>query len=117
MNNLIKNTSTLALRRAIMRRIWYTYTLSLFLRQSTVWGLSFGASVIGFWKLVSITSIIQNFLNVPVGQTPMYVLNSLMQAETIALIAFGVIVFTILSVGFKISLPVFTARSQKFSSV
>lgn len=117
MNNLNQNTSTLALRRAIMRRVWYTYALSLILRQSTVWGLAFGASVIGFWKLVSITSIVQNFLTVPVGQVPMYILNSLMHAETIALIAFGIIVFTILSVGFKISVPVFSARTQKLSSV
>ncbi len=117
MNNFTQNTSTLALRRAIMRRVWYTHALSLMVRQSTVWGVAFGASVIGFWKLVSITSIIQNFLTVPVGQVPKYILNSLMHAEIIALITFGIIVFTILSVGFKISLPVFTARSHKLSSV
>ena len=117
MNTYNQNKATVALRRAIMRRIWYTYTLSLMLRQSSVWGLAFGASVIGFWKLVSITSIIQNFLNIPVGHVPMYIVNSLLQAEMIALIAFGVIVFTILSVGIKISLPVFTTRTQKLSSV
>ena len=117
MNNFIQNTSTLALRRAIMRRVWYTYVFSLIIRQSTVWGVAFGASLIGFWKLVSITSIIQNFLTVPVGQVPMHILNSLMHAETIALIAFGIIVFTVLSVGLKISLPIFTARPHKLSSV
>ncbi|MES2966838.1 MAG: hypothetical protein V4668_03550 [Patescibacteria group bacterium] len=117
MNNHTTNPSSVTLRRAIMRRVWYTYMLSLILRESTVWGLAFGGSVIGFWKLVSITSIVQNFLNVPVGHVPMYVLNSLLQAETLALIAFGIIVFTVLSVGFKISLPVFTPRAQKFSSV
>ncbi len=117
MNTINHPKTTLALRRAIMRRVWYTYMLSLALSHSTLWGLAFGASVIGFWKLVSITSIIQNFLNVPVGNVPMYILNSLMQAEMIALIAFGIIVFTILSVGIKISLPVFTARTQKLSSV
>ncbi len=117
MNNLNQRQVNLALRRAIMRRVWYTYTLSLMVRQSTVWGLAFGASVIGFWKLVSITSIVQNFLSVPVGNVPMYILNSLLQAETIALIAFGIIVFTILSVGIKVSLPVFTTRTQKLSSV
>ena len=106
----------MALRRAIMRRVWYTYMLSLTLRQSTVWGLAFGASVIGFWKLVSISSIVENFMNVPVGQVPMYILHSLMQAEMLALIAFGIIVFTVLSVGFKISLPIF-GRQQNLRSV
>lgn len=108
--------NTKKLQKAIMRRIWYTYALSLVLRQSAVWGLAFGASVIGFWKLVSITSIVQNFLNVPVGQAPTYVLQSVMQAEFFALIAFGIIVFTVLSVGFKITLPVF-ARKQQLSSI
>ena len=108
--------NTHKLQKAIMRRIWYTYALSLVLRQSMVWGLAFGASVIGFWKLVSITSIVQNFLNVPIGQAPTYVLQSMMQAEFFALIAFGIIVFTVLSVGFKITLPVLN-RSHKFISV
>lgn len=99
-----------------MRRVWYTYMLSLTLRSSTVWGVAFGASVIGFWKLVSITSIVQNFLNVPVGQAPSYVLQSMMQAEFLALLAFGIIVFTVLSVGVKVTLPVFT-REQRLSSV
>ncbi len=117
MNNLNQNQADMALRRAIMRRVLYTYTLSLMVRQSTVWGLAFGASVIGFWKLVSITSIVQNFLSVPVGNVPMYILNSLMQAEMIALLAFGIIVFTVLSLGVKFTLPVFTTRTQKLSSV
>jgi hypothetical protein len=104
------------LRNAIMRRIWYTYLVSLLVRSSTVWGMAFGASVIGFWKLVSITSIVQNFLNVPVGQAPKYVLESMMQAEFLALFAFGIIVFTLLSVGVKVTLPVLT-RTHKLSSV
>ncbi len=104
------------IRNAIMRRVWYTYMLSLILRPSTVWGLAFGASVIGFWKLVSITSIVQNLLNVPLGQAPTYVLNSMMQAEFLALVAFGIIVFTVLSVGLRFTLPA-VARSYKLSSV
>jgi hypothetical protein len=96
---------TKKIRRAIMRRVWYAYTLSIVLRQSALWGLAFGASVIGFWKLVSITSIIENFLNVPVGEAPSYVIHSMMQAEFLALAAFGFIVFTILSVGVKVGWP------------
>jgi hypothetical protein len=114
--NEITMKNTKKLRNAIMRRVWYTYALSLTLRQSTLWGLAFGASVIGFWKLVSITSIVHNFLSVPVGQTPAFVLGSMMQAEFMALLAFGIIVFTLLSVGLKVTLPVF-ARGHRLSSV
>jgi hypothetical protein len=114
--NAINTLQFKKIQSAIMRRVWYTYAVSLMLRQSTVWGLAFGASVIGFWKLVSITSIVQNFLNVPIGQAPTYVLQSMMQAEVLALIAFGIIVFTVLSVGIKITFPVVT-REHKFSSI
>jgi hypothetical protein len=114
--NQVSKQNAQKLRNAIMRRVWYTYVLSVTLRQSTVWGVAFGASVIGFWKLVSITSIIQNFLNVPVGQAPTYILQSMMQAEFLALLAFGIIVFTLLSVGIRITLPVFT-RDHKLSSI
>ena len=99
-----------------MRRVWYAYVLSVAIRPSTAWGIAFGASVIGFWKLVSITSIVQNFLNVPIGQVPSYILQSMMQAEFLALMAFGIIVFTVLSVGVKVTIPVFT-REQRLSSV
>ena len=108
--NTLQNTKKL--HRAIMRRVYYTYALSIALRQSTLLGIAFGASVIGFWKLVSVTSIIQNFLNVPVGHVPQYALQSLMQAQTVALLAFGVIVFTILSVGIKVTVPVFSTRTS-----
>ena len=104
------------MRNAIMRRVWYAYVLSVAIRPSTAWGIAFGASVIGFWKLVSITSIVQNFLNVPIGQVPSYILQSMMQAEFLALMAFGIIVFTVLSVGVKVTIPVFT-REQRLSSV
>ena len=103
------------LRNAIMRRVWYTYALSIVLRQSTVLGLAFGASVIGFWKLVSITSIVQNFLDVPIGQAPQFIVTSMMQAEMLALLAFGVIVFTVLTFGIKITLP--AATSPKLRSI
>lgn len=85
-----------------MRRVWYTYLLSVFGRGSTVLGFLFGASVIGLWKLVSLTSIASNVLNVRVGQLPSYIVESLLQAEMLALLAFGIIVFTILTLGIRL---------------
>ncbi len=90
------------IRRNIMRRVWYTYLLSVFLRPSSVLGFLFGASVIGLWKLVSLTSIATNVLNVRVGELPNYIMGSLLQAEILALLAFGIIVFTLLTVGIKL---------------
>lgn len=93
------------LSRAIMRRVYYTYSLSIVLTPAAVWGFVFGASVISFWKLVSVMSIINNLLSVRVGEVPNYALSSLAHTETITLMVFGIIVFTILSVGVRVGWP------------
>jgi hypothetical protein len=98
------------IRRNIMRRVWYTYLLSVFVRPATALGFLFGASVIGLWKLVSLTSIATNVLNVRVGELPQYIVASLMQTEMLVLFAFGSIVFTLLTVGIK--LPRFAFHSS-----
>jgi hypothetical protein len=76
------------LRRRIMRRVWYAYMLSTLLRPALVMGFVFGVSIIAFWRLVSITSIVTNLLNVKLGALPTYVFGALIQADTLALIAF-----------------------------
>ena len=103
------------LNKVIMRRVWYSYLVSVFLRLSTLSGFAFGCSVIGFWKLVSVTSIINNILAVQVGRVPQYILQSLLQAEALALLSFGIVVLTILSIGIRFTLPVI--RTHNFSSV
>ena len=88
-----------------MRRVYYTYSLSILLTGATLWGFVFGACVIGFWKLVSVMSIINNLLSVRVGEVPNYALSALTHTETLTLMVFGVIVFTILSVGVRVGWP------------
>ncbi len=90
------------LRRTIMRRVWYTFLVSVFVRPATVQGFLFGASIIAFWKLVSVTSIANNFLSVRVGELPGYAWSAFSHAETITILVFGIIVFTVLSVGIQI---------------
>ncbi len=76
------------LRRRIMRRVWYAYMLSTLLRPALVMGFVFGVSIIAFWRLVSITSIAENLLNVQLGALPRYIAGALAQADTLALLAF-----------------------------
>ena len=103
--NKLATIQSQKLRRAIMRRVWYAYGLSVVLSRAALQGFLFGASMIGFWKLVSVMSIINNFLSVRVGELPGYITQALMQAHALALIAFGIMVFTALSVGIRITLP------------
>jgi hypothetical protein len=79
---------SLALRRVVMRRVWYVYALSIMLRPAVVLGFVFGASAIAFWRLVSITSIVENLLRVEIGQLPWYTTHAFLQADTAALLAF-----------------------------
>lgn len=81
-----------ALRRRIMRRVWYAFTLSIVLRPALALGFLFGGSVIAFWKLVSISSIIENLLTVQVGQTPAFVLGALTDTEVVTAAVFSVII-------------------------
>ncbi len=81
-------TKTRHLRQAVMRRVWYVFVLSIVVRPAIVLGFVFGASAIAFWRLVSITSIVENFLKVEVGALPSYVGTALWQADMAALCAF-----------------------------
>ncbi len=80
-----------ALRRRIMRRVYYAYGLSIIFRPALVLGVAFGASAIAFWRLVSISSIIDNLLRVQLGEMPWYVTGALKQADVMALLAFCVL--------------------------
>jgi hypothetical protein len=112
-----KTTKQTQLTKAIMRRIWYVYTISIVLSRNTAWGFLFGASMIGFWKLVSVTSIINNFLSIRVGDVPAYSYHAIVQAHFLALLAFGIIVFTVLSVGVKSTFPKYShSRNNSLQS-
>ncbi|MFM2339592.1 MAG: hypothetical protein RLZZ360_228 [Candidatus Parcubacteria bacterium] len=102
-----------SLRRAVMRRVWYVFMVSLILRPALVLGFVFGASAIAFWRLVSITSIVENFLQVQVGHLPTYVGTALMQADTTALLAFiGLCIVAMIVCGQMLAILVATWRSR-----
>lgn len=71
-----------------MRRVWYVFALSIILRPALVFGFVFGASAIAFWRLASITSIIENLLRVEVGELPLYTVTAFVQADLWSLLAF-----------------------------
>ncbi len=101
------------LRRAVMRRVWYVFALSIVLRPALLLGAIFGASAIAFWKLVSITSIVENFLQVEVGHLPTYVSAALLQADTAALLAFlGLTIVALIVVGQMVAILIGTYRMR-----
>jgi hypothetical protein len=95
-----------SLQRRIMRRVWYSYGLSILVSKATVRGFALGFSAVLFVKLVSVPSVLANLLSVKVGAVPEYVWQIFMQSiqggEILQLIALGVVIFSLLS--FRINL-------------
>jgi hypothetical protein len=88
-------------KRAIMRRVWYSYVVGLFLSRYMVRGFVLGVSGALFVLSVSVPHIILNLLSVQVKAVPQYVWDTLMAAvqngEFLKLVTLGVIVFSLLS--------------------
>ena len=80
------------LRRAIMRRVWYSYVLSVLIHPLTLHGFVLGASAVALKELVYVRSVIHNFMQIPVGKVPTYVQNVLFDllqnGEFLTLLAF-----------------------------
>ena len=91
------------LKRRIMRRVWYSFAVSVLVSYATLRGFLLGFSGVLFIKLVSVPSILNNLLGVEVRAVPDYVWNSFAhafsQGEFVTLISLGVIVFSLLSLG------------------
>lgn len=94
------------LKNKIMRRVWYSYSLSILFSRYLVHGLVLGISTVLFVQLVSVPHLVQNLLGVKVGGVPEYIWQTLehavVQGEFMKLLTLGVIVFSLLT--FRISL-------------
>ena len=92
-----------------MRRVWYSYMFSILISVATLLGVVFGASTILFVKLVSITDIFNNLLQVQLGAIPTYVWQVFSQAvsqgEFLTLISLGLIIFSLLSFRIYLAVP------------
>ena len=101
---------TSKLKRSIMLRVWYSYMLSILLSTATLLGVVFGSSTILFVKLVSLTDIFNNLLQVQLGSVPVYVWQVFSQAvskgEFLTLISLGLIIFSLLSFRIMIKMPI-----------
>lgn len=103
-----------------MRRIWYSYSLDTLLRRTTLHGLVFGGSLVLFFQLVSVTSVVKNILTTEVGAVPQHlwttITMTIANGEVMKLVTLGIIVFSLLS--FSWSIPKWvTQREGSWQSV
>lgn len=89
-----------------MRRVWYSYALSLCTGRAFWHGVVLGGSSVLLLKSVSVTILLQSFLQVPVGNVPQYLLQviegSLASGDLVPTIALGVVVFSLLTFRFSL---------------
>jgi len=65
-----------------MRRVYYTYALSI-AGHSMLWrGIFLGAAAVLLARWLHVASIFNNFLSVPVGTVPQYIANIMLNAAT-----------------------------------
>lgn len=95
------------MQSSIMRRVYYSYGLSIMSHAMFWQGVFLPVAAFLLAKWLHVASIINNFLAVPVGQTPQYVVNSFVGAVThgevltaLTLVAAGVVM---VSVGYHLA--------------
>ena len=97
------SSKNLTLQQKVMRRVWYSYLLSLVVSRETLRGFVIGASAMALVELVSVSSIFHNLLAVRLGDVPIYVwqvfAHAFSQGEFLTLAAVGLLVFSLLSFG------------------
>jgi hypothetical protein len=69
-----------AVKRRLMRRVWYSFFISLVERSSFVHGFVLGGSVALFGRLTHVAAITDNLLQVPVSAMPGYAWQTLVSA-------------------------------------
>lgn len=84
-----------------MRRVYYSYGLSLF-GESFWQGVVLGAAVAAFGRLTHVAALAKNLLDVPLGQVPVYVTDTFVNAVTHGelLTVLVVVLMVMLSVSF-----------------
>jgi hypothetical protein len=105
------------LQKVVMRRVYYSYALSFF-SQVVFWqGVFLGASAMLLGNWLHVASIINNFLAVPVGRVPSYVLEVILkvlaEGQVLALAILILAGLTALSAGYHLVKPL-SFRSNTF---
>lgn len=89
-----------AIRRRIMVRVWYSYLITMTTNSAALVGLVLGASLALFFKLVSVSSILHNLLEVRLGSVPEYIWSTLTRTaasgEFLKLISLTLIIVSLL---------------------
>jgi hypothetical protein len=93
------------LQTRIMRRVYYAFVLRVATHPLLVHALVVLLSVYALSRLTHVAAIMNNLRSIRVGELDTYLLNSIMHAEFVTLVCVGIVVFSLLSLPLRLSLP------------
>lgn len=94
------------LKRRIMRRVWYSYGISIVTHPFFIHGVLLGGGAVLLRELVWLRRVLASFLAVPVGEAPQWILarfvDVVAEGEVLLLLTLGILMMTGLSLGGRI---------------
>lgn len=92
------NTENNTIKKSVMRRVYYTYALSVCCNYIALAGVVFAVSLHSFAQLVHVAKVWENFLSVPVGRAPGHILRVLSHGDFLTLLSLALVTASILVV-------------------
>ena len=97
-----------------MRRVYYSFVVSLVTSGPFLQGLLLGGAVALFGRLTHVAAITTNMLSVPVGTLPSYVLNSVITALAGGEVLTVLVTAFIVALGVYVTVQVLPAVTRSF---
>lgn len=94
--------SSIQISKKIMKRVYLAYVASILSSPLTLYFSIFFVSLTVFTNMVFVARVIENILAVSVKDAPTYIWQTLVNGEAVTLLALGAMVFTALSIQWRI---------------
>lgn len=93
------------LQKKIMRRVYYAFAIRLTTHTITKHVVVLLVAGVLLARLVHVAAVYRNVASVRVGELGSYVFKAVVNADTATLMVLGLIIFTLLSLRFKLRVP------------
>ncbi len=102
------------LQKRIMRRVYYSFGISVITSRAFVHGLLLAIGLYGVKVMVHVASVMGNLKTIKVGNLDNFMFNALAHTDVYTLISVGVVVFALLSFNFSVFL---SPKARQLQSV
>ncbi len=90
------------IKRNVMRRIYTAYAARIVSSYEMLYVAMFAVALAVFAHMVHVVRVLDNMFNQSFSEIPSFVLHALMRGEVLTLAAIGVMVFTALSIQWRV---------------